>query len=272
MGDKGGGGGRRLERRGAAALLSTHAHVPSLALMSLHLHHARGTGATASLSTRTHATPSCPETVRPRTTGNKCRCQTLSPSTHPPTFPLTEKVAYTAITLEPEIVICKYPSRSEVARLKNPAKGTKVEYVSLAFTRDGKRLVSCGSLPSFEILIWDLEKQTVVASTNVKNDCSMCAFNPMDNNQFYVGGEHGLWFCNLRKEYDNSILDKVHAQLGDEDTEGEDTEGDALEDEEQMSDYVTAASWTTDQLLLVANAMGEFMQVSLGDRWQWESE
>lgn len=176
----------------------------------------------------------------------------------------TEKVAYTATTLEPEIVICKYPSRSEVARLKNTSKGTKVEYVSLAFTRDGKRLVSCGGLPNFEVLLWDVEKQTLIASASVKNDCSMCAFNPLDNNQFYVGGEHGLWFFSLRQEYDEFILDKVHAQLSDIAAEEENEDEESLEEEEQMSDYITAASWTTDQILLVANAMGEFMQVSSG--------
>jgi WD40 repeat protein len=64
-----------------------------------------------------------------------------------------------------------------------------LEVCAIAFSADGKRLVSCGNLPDFRMCIWDIEAGTVVCDTKLEMEISQVVFDPLDSTQLCVFSE-----------------------------------------------------------------------------------
>ena len=186
--------------------------------------------------------------------------------------PLAKSFAYCASNKFAEIVVCEFPSCAVVTRLrpasvkdisseakKEGKEGVSevvaLECTSLAFSREGGRLASCGNLPTFEVIVWDLQTSTKLASCKIGQQCSLCAFHPSNENLFYATGENGLWILTVHKEFEKTIMNSLKASLSED--EDESMPG----DEVAPAENITAALWGTDHLIYVANAAGELLKV-----------
>eukprot|EP00948_MAST-09A_sp_MAST-9A-sp1_P004202 g4202.t1 len=164
-------------------------------------------------------------------------------------------IAYSPVSFKPSIVICDYPSRSELFRLEDP-KGTELEYSTLAFSREGKYLVSCGNLPNFDVLVWDVENRSLLLSdTSMEKPAAFCAFNPADNTQFFTAGSNGLVCWKMITEFDDIRLEKKKAHLTD--AEGPDLFNEDL----HAPEHLTAAVWKPGNTIITTNILGEIIQL-----------
>ena len=76
------------------------------------------------------------------------------------------------------VLIYTYPGK----RLEKviTASNVGLEYLDLAFSRDGKYVMGISSLPEYILNVWNVFSGEIVASKKLETPCSFCSFNPTD--------------------------------------------------------------------------------------------
>ena len=129
----------------------------------------------------------------------------------------------------PAVLIDTYPGK----RLEKviTASNVGLEYLDLAFSRDGKYVMGISSLPEYILNVWNVFSGEIVASTKLETPCSFCSFNPTDQNKLVVGGEKGMYFYTINHFPDTVSLTFIEAvappdedEMDEEDSEDEEEE------------------------------------------------
>ena len=105
----------------------------------------------------------------------------------------SKRFALCPISDEPEIQVFNANNDSFLFALKQAAEVTVVD---VAFTRDGKHLVSISGLPDFRLCVWNLETRALVAgaSTVLPFPCATVVPHPFDPLRAVTAGEEGILF------------------------------------------------------------------------------
>ena len=135
----------------------------------------------------------------------------------------------------PSILIYTYPGK----RLEKTIAATnvKLEYVDLAFSRDGKYLIGISSIPDYILNVWNVFTGEIVVTTKLNTPCTFCSFNPTDLNKIVVGGEKGMYFYTIYQFPDEVSLSFIEAVAppDEDELDEEDSEEEEDEDEEDKA-------------------------------------
>lgn len=79
---------------------------------------------------------------------------------------------------------------------------------SLAFSFDGEYLVSLGSYPHFNIMIWDWRSNSLITSISNGHEANFISFNPLNSKELCTSGdgEH-IKFWKMKLGLRKSILE-----------------------------------------------------------------
>ena len=102
------------------------------------------------------------------------------------THPKSGRFAYAEEHTQPNIYVHSFP---QMTLLNTLSGATTLEICAIAFSADGKRMVSCGNLPDFRMCVWDIEPGTIVCETKLDFEASIVEFDPLDSTRLCVFGE-----------------------------------------------------------------------------------
>ena len=121
-------------------------------------------------------------------------------------------VAYAEKSMHPNIYVFDFASKSVIATLPG---GTSLEYSCLAFSRDGTWLAAQGSVPDYNMWIWEWEKEKALVKSPEPNNFPgiMITFNPRNMSQLCCSGNGRLTVFKLEKTFSDYELVGFEAQL-----------------------------------------------------------
>eukprot|EP00742_Colponemidia_sp_Colp-10_P004312 GILJ01004600.1.p1 GENE.GILJ01004600.1~~GILJ01004600.1.p1 ORF type:complete len:1711 (-),score=393.32 GILJ01004600.1:88-5118(-) len=117
----------------------------------------------------------------------------------------TQSFAIAEKGIEPNILVYSYPTKKIRHTLKG---GTDLEFADIAFSRDGKRLVSIGKATDYKVVVWDLEKGEKLpgAEAVLPAQCSSVLFNPRNADEFAVLGRDCIFYYYLERTYKSHVM------------------------------------------------------------------
>mmetsp|Transcript_4761 Transcript_4761/g.11102 ORF Transcript_4761/g.11102 Transcript_4761/m.11102 type:complete len:570 (-) Transcript_4761:14-1723(-) len=124
-------------------------------------------------------------------------------------------VCFSEKGLHPNLRFCDLENGTMLSTLSD---GTDLEFADLAFSSDGALLASLGSLPDFELVIWDWSKGHALAQANLPGGGTSVSFNPDSRDELCVSGKGTLLFIRLLVDQESNVCIDYHkAQMaGDE--------------------------------------------------------
>ena len=90
---------------------------------------------------------------------------------------------------DPSVLVARWPSREVKATLTG---GTDLEYVAVAFSRDGGRVVAISAATDHALFVWDVASQAKLISAPLLSASRFVSVNPADPDLLCTGGRKGL--------------------------------------------------------------------------------
>ncbi|EQC41283.1 hypothetical protein SDRG_01258 [Saprolegnia diclina VS20] len=178
--------------------------------------------------------------------------------------PKTASIALAACEENASIDIYTLPDKRWKGRLPNDTAA--FEYHLLKFSRCGSRLLSLGTDQGNQLRVWDLDHFDAIEGclATLPHRYSFASFNPLNPDQFVLGGDHGIVFwrvCKVQKTFCLSRLDAARTSERLVTATGE-YAGSALSSDEaaeKRREY-SCHCWSKDGKLYAANRMGELVK------------
>ncbi|KDO34982.1 hypothetical protein SPRG_01044, partial [Saprolegnia parasitica CBS 223.65] len=173
--------------------------------------------------------------------------------------PKTASIALAACEENASIDIYALPDKRWKGRLPNDTAA--FEYHLLKFSRCGSRLLSLGTDHGNQLRVWDLDRFDAIDGclATLPHRYSFASFNPLNPDQFVLGGDRGIVFWRVCKVQTTFCLSRMDAAV----TSSGEYAGSAVSSEEaaeKRREY-TCHCWSKDGKLFAANRMGELVKL-----------
>jgi hypothetical protein len=128
--------------------------------------------------------------------------------------PNTGTLAVAKRERNPCIQVYQYPTKRLKASLRG---GTDLEFVDMAFSRDGTQLAAIAALTDYKFTIWNVEDGSVVVQAKLPQSCVGVAFDPSSTADLATWGKHGVYFWKVKAVMGERELTSIKGELPDED-------------------------------------------------------
>ena len=170
---------------------------------------------------------------------------------------------------DPSVLVARWPSREVKATLTG---GTDLEYVAVAFSRDGGRVVAISAATDHALFVWDVASQAKLISAPLLSASRFVSVNPADPDLLCTGGRKGLvlWrLSNILGERSLAATNRPPDAAGD-DAAGADEEEDEEDAEaaprRRLDARFTAHCWASATSCTPASQSGFVCEVTAHGR------